>query len=336
MKKFLSLLSALILLMTFMVGCGSKDRVLYTEKLSKYVELGKYKGIEIDTKSAEFEKAYDEIVASDIENNNLYVKKTSGAVAKGDVANIDYVGKKDGVAFEGGTAQGYDLEIGSGSFIEGFEDGLIGKNIGDTVDLNLTFPKDYQSADLAGAAVVFTVKINHVTTKDPLAPSEFYGELGFGSEAKYIEDVNARAVKDMLLAKLEETSKIKEYPEKDQEFLYAENKKLMESNLKNYGYDFDSYLSMVGQTEEKFREETMTNQIKPLMDTQMILYSVLDEVGLEVTNTDINAQAEKVVKSYNNEVTVEQVKEVYGEYQLEYIAVNEKVLDYLYDNAVIK
>ena len=86
-------------------------------------------------------------------------------VKKGDTANIDYVGKKDGVAFDGGTAQGYQLEIGSGTFIDGFEDGLVGVMPGETVDLNLTFPKEYPSEELAGKKVVFKVKVNEIKQK---------------------------------------------------------------------------------------------------------------------------------------------------------------------------
>lgn len=336
MKKIFSLLLASVLIMTFMSGCGKKDRIMYSEDLSKQIELGEFKGIEIDTSSEDYKKEYESVVNSDVESNKLYVKKTKGEVKKGDTANIDYVGKKDGVAFDGGTANGYDLEIGSGSFIAGFEDGLIGKKIGDTVDLNLTFPKDYQSEDLAGKDVVFTVKINYVTTKDPLSPAEFYKDLGFGSEAKYLEDANKRTAQNLIIAKLEESSKIKKYPEKDKEFLYEENKKLIESNLANYGYDFKSYLDMMKQTEEQFKQEAIKNQIEPVMKNQMVIYSVLDAIGEEVTKTDINSQAENVVKEYNNEVTVAQVKEAYGEYQLEYLAASEKVIEYLYKNAKIK
>ena len=339
MKKFLSLFLITVLVMTFMSACGKeesekKDRILYTENLSKQIELGKYKGIEIDSSSEDYKKEFDAVVKSDVENNKLYAKKEEGEIKKGDTANIDYVGKKDGVAFEGGTAQGHDLEIGSGSFIPGFEDGLIGKKIGETVDLNLTFPKEYQKADLAGKAVVFTVTINYVTTKDPLSPAEFYKDLGFASENKYLEDANKRTAENIIMAKLEETSKIKEYPKKDKDYLFEESKKIIEKNLAGYGYDLKSYLQMMGQTEEQFKTETIKNQIEPMMKTQMILYSILDEIGQKVTKDDITAQANKIAKEYS--VSAAQVKEAYGEYQLEYKAVSEKVMDYLYKNAKIK
>ena len=133
MKRILMLILSVSLIAVCFAGCGKAERILYNGNLSKHVELGKYEGIEIDKNSDDFKKAYEATVASDVESNSLYEKKTEGKVKKGDTANIDYEGKKDGVAFEGGTAKGHDLEIGSGQFIPGFEDGLIGVQIGDTV-----------------------------------------------------------------------------------------------------------------------------------------------------------------------------------------------------------
>ena len=141
-------------------------RLSYNYKLDDYVELPKNMSIEIDPKGEEYQTVYSEFKQSDVINNNLYVRITEGKLKKGDVANINYVGKLNGVAFQGGSANDYDLELGSNAFIPGFEDGLIGAEIGKTVDLNLTFPKDYGNTELAGKAVVFTVKVNHVTVYD--------------------------------------------------------------------------------------------------------------------------------------------------------------------------
>ena len=169
MKKII----ALILALTFVLalsGCtkADKGRTMYNYKMGKFVELGEYKGIEVDTSSAEYKKTYDGIMTDDVQNNGLYIKITEGKLKKGDVANINYAGKIDGVAFEGGTAENQELELGSGQFIPGFEDKLIGVEIGKTVDLNLVFPKDYSNADLAGKAVVFTVKVNFVVIYDKM------------------------------------------------------------------------------------------------------------------------------------------------------------------------
>lgn len=337
MKRILSLALVMLLTVTCLAGCGKKDRILYTEKLSKFVDLGKYEGIKIDTSSDDFSTAYEATVKSDVETYSLYQKKTEGTVADGDTANIDYVGKKDGVAFNGGTAQGYDLAIGSNSFIDGFEEGLIGVEIGSTVDLNLTFPENYGNEELNGAAVVFTVTVNYVTTTDPLTPAEFYKELKFASEKEYVKDAEMRTVKNMLLTELKNNSKIKDYPEKDLEYLYNETKNMYVTNyLTPYGYDFETYLKQYGVTEEEFKKDLLTNSIHPMMDEQMLLYSVLDEAGFKITNNEINAKAEEIAEDIGQGVTADKVKEYYGKYYLETMVASDKALDYMYSNAKIK
>lgn len=321
-----------------LAGCGKKTkRQLYNGKLSKYITLADYKGLKVDTKSDEFKEYYNNVISSDVSSNDLYVKKTEGTVANGDTANIDYTGKKDGVAFDGGTAAGYDLKIGSNSFIEGFETGLIGKKIGDTVDLNLTFPENYSSAELAGKAVVFTVKINYVKTEEERKPEDYYSELGFKSLDKYTADVTERAVKNYLLDKVKSGSKIKEYPQTEIDTMYGSYKNMLEQNLKSsYGVDFATYLTSNNMTEESFKENLVKNQIKPAMDEQMVAYSILDNEKLGLKDEEINKKIDETVKSINNsQVTAETVKNYYGEYYFEYMTVSEKVADYLYKNAKI-
>lgn len=321
-----------------LAGCGKKaKRQLYNGKLSKYITLADYKGLKVDTKSDEFKEYYNNVISSDVSSNDLYVKKTEGTVANGDTANIDYTGKKDGVAFDGGTAAGYDLKIGSNSFIDGFETGLIGKKIGDTVDLNLTFPENYNSAELAGKAVVFTVKINYVKTEEERKPEDYYSGLGFKSLDKYTADVTERAVKNYLLDKVKSGSKIKEYPQTEIDTMYGSYKNILEQNLKSsYGVDFATYLTSNNMTEESFKEDLVKNQIKPAMDEQMVAYSILDNEKLGLKDEEINKKIDETVKSINNsQVTAETVKNYYGEYYFEYMTVSEKVADYLYKNAKI-
>ena len=337
MKRIICVLLAMLTMVVF-AGCGKKaKRQLYNGKLSKYITLADYKGLKVDTKSDEFKEYYNNVISSDVSSNDLYVKKTEGTVANGDTANIDYTGKKDGVAFDGGTAEGYDLKIGSNSFIEGFETGLIGKKIGDTVDLNLTFPENYNSAELAGKAVVFTVKINYVKTEEERKPEDYYSELGFKSLDKYTADVTERAVKNYLLDKVKSGSKIKEYPQTEIDTMYGSYKNILEQNLKSsYGVDFATYLTSNNMTEESFKENLVKNQIKPAMDEQMVAYSILDNEKLGLKDEEINKKIDETVKSINNsQVTAETVKSYYGEYYFEYMTVSEKVADYLYKNAKI-
>ncbi len=338
MKKIICLLLSVMLTALVFAGCGKNaKRQLYNEKLNKYIDLGEYKGIKVDTKSDEFKKFYDSAVSSDISSNDLYVRKTEGEVSNGDTVNIDYTGKKDGIAFDGGTAEGYDLTIGSNSFIEGFETGLIGKKIGETVVLNLTFPENYNSSELAGKAVVFTVKINYVKTTEERKPEDYYSEIGFKTLKAYTDDVTERAVKNYLLDKVQTASKIKDYPKTDIDTIYGAYKNTVEQNIKkSYGVDFATYLSYTNTTEDAFKQDAIKNQIKPAMEAQMVAYSILDKEKLGLKSEEVNKKIDETVKSINNsQVTADTVKNYYGEYYFEYLTVSEKAADYLYKNAKI-
>ena len=185
MKRKIALFALLVAAVTTMTACGDEVNP------NKYVTLGEYKGIAVSVapKDEVTQEDIDNYIQSAVEGQTSYEDVTGRAIQTGDTVNIDYVGKKDGVEFEGGSSAdgGYDLEIGSGSFIEGFEEGLIGANIGDTLDLNLTFPEDYSTADLAGADVVFTVSVNSI--KEAVIP-ELSDELvpTLAAECKTVDE----------------------------------------------------------------------------------------------------------------------------------------------------
>ena len=289
MKRIICAALAVFMLTALFAGCGEKNRVLYKSGLSKYIDLGDYKGIEVDTSSDEFGEYYDTQVLSDIENYDLYVRKTEGRV----------------------------------------EDGLIGAEIGSTVDLNLKFPDDYQSEELAGQAVVFTVKVNYVKTDEERKPEDYYSELEFDTLEDYTADVKERAAKSYLVDKVKENSKVKDYPEKDTETIYTAYRNMLDRNIQGqYGVDLSTYLGYMSQTEEQFKESAVEDQIKPLMDEQMVLYALLDNEKIEITD--------EAVKSYNSsDVTADTLNDFYGDYYFEYIAVREKAVEFLYDNARI-
>ncbi|MBR6510555.1 MAG: FKBP-type peptidyl-prolyl cis-trans isomerase [Clostridia bacterium] len=342
-KRILGLSMVLVLTVCLLAGCGGKDRILYKEaKLDKIVELPEYKGIKVDTKSEEFKEMYEQVIASDIENNGFYTteKVTEGVIAEGDTANIDYVGKKDGVAFEGGTAQGYDLAIGSGTFIPGFEEGLVGKKVGETVDLNITFPEEYQSEELAGQPVVFTVKINHIQKRNDKAPKEYYKDLGYKSVGEYEKATRKTAAESLIYKKIMDKVEIKEYPQEDIDIIYNATKKQYETMIKQQGADFETYLAQMGMTEADFKKRLVTEEIKPSMESQMVFYAILDKENLEFTQADIDKKAKEaaneVSASQGTSVTADYIKEMYGVHYLENVVVMGKVMDFLYENAKIK
>lgn len=190
-KKTLGLLAA-ILSVCMLAGCGAKDTgdgtgaatdagtestALKDMDVDKYVTLGEYKGLAVSVDTVEVDEDEWDTLVNNVYYGNITAENggiMDRAVETGDTVNIDYEGKKDGVAFDGGTAQGYDLTIGSGNFIAGFEDGLIGVMPGETVDLDLTFPENYGNSDLAGQAVVFTVTVNYI---QPAQDGEFSDEI---------------------------------------------------------------------------------------------------------------------------------------------------------------
>ncbi len=336
MRKIISVILSVIVLVALVAGCGQaqKNRVLFSDTdLSKSIELGEYKNLPVDTSSDTFKGYYDDVISSDVQNYNLYVRKNEGKVAEGDTANIDYVGKKDGVAFEGGTANGYDLKIGSGSFIDGFEDGLIGVSIGDTVDLNLTFPEDYQSEELKGAAVVFTVKVNYVVTEEPMKPADYYAELDYESVEAYEAATKETAIKNYIMDTVLANSEIKEYPEKDLETVFAATKNTVEKSVQqSYGIDFATYLSYMGTDEKGFKDE----QVKPMLDNYLVVYAIADKENLKVEQKDITKELNDTVKEINNsEITADYLNEYYGEYYFEAMAYNKKAVQFIYDNAKI-
>ena len=321
MKRFLSVVLSVALLSVLFCGCGKNEkRNLYNVDLSKYVTLKDYKGVKVDTSTDEFKELLKNEISSDVSQNNFYVKKTEGTVADGDTANIDYVGKKDGVAFEGGTAQGYDLTIGSNNFIDGFEEGLIGVNIGDTVDLNLTFPENYQSTELAGKAVVFTVTVNYVTTNEEMKPEDYYKELGFKTVIEYNADVKKRAVKSYLLDKITSKAKISEYPEDDQNTLCDLSVELANAQYQSqYGMTLEQVLtSYYNMTLDDYKKQMKKEQLPELMNSQMPLYYIFDKENLELDKDTYKKYEE------NNKTVAE------------FQAVQVAVEDFLYKNAKIK
>ena len=319
-KFFIAAVACVILLSLCACGKSKAEKTLIygDTDLSKYVTLGKYKGLTVDTSSDEYKTEYEKVIADDMSANGIFDKKLDGKVANGDTVNIDYEGKRDGVAFDGGTAQGYDLTIGSHSFIDGFEDGLIGVNIGDTVDLNLTFPENYQSTDLAGAAVVFTVKVNYV--KDTSTPSieDHYEELGFESTKEYEIDAKKRAANNILFEEILDNSDIKDYPSEDKSiFINAVYEYYKNYYKSNYNADFEEVLSSNGMTTDDFKNQ-MSDAADEQMKNQIISYGILQKEGLKA-EYDLSDK-QKTGQSVLDEIT----------------KVENAVKDFLYENATIK
>lgn len=340
MKKVISLILALTFIFA-LTGCTKKDmgRIKYNLKLSKYVELCDYIGIEIDTNGDEYLETYADMMAADVENYSLYVKITEGALEEGDNANIDFVGKLDGVEFDGGSSEGYQLELGSGTFIDGFEDKLIGVKIGSTVDLDLTFPEDYGNEELNGKDVVFTVTVNYVLTDEARTPEDYYKDVGCESVEEYYETVKERAINNILMTKVLTDSTVNKYPEAEKTSITEQGINMFVTNLQSYygsSITLEYYLTANGQTEEEFNEYVVSNYTEPVMQEEMVIYAIFDDAGMTIDKEALEKQTKEIVASYgSDQVTEKTLKETYGEDYFEFMYIQEKVLEYLTKNAKI-
>ena len=218
------------------------------------VTLGEYKGVAYTPASVEItDEKVDNEVQKLADSNLVEVDRPA---AEGDTVNIDYVGKKDGVAFDGGTAEGYDLELGSDAFIDGFEDGLIGANVGEERSLNLTFPEDYGNADLAGQAVVFDVTVNKIEEKkNAILDDAFVQRV---SDFSTVDEFKA----DTMAALQEEKEQSAAQQVEDDAFAaavdnseYSLNEAAVEQQYNNQLTYYENMFSSYGFTMESYRDD---------------------------------------------------------------------------------
>ena len=326
---------------------AAPERPEYTA--SDYVTLGEYKGLGVGLDVLTVAEAdVDENIRSSMQQADLLETLEEGTVQDGDTANIDYVGTLNGEAFEGGTAKGTDLVIGSGTFIPGFEDGLIGVAIGDTVDLPLTFPENYGNAELAGQETVFTVTVNEVK-RVPELTDEHASTLSDGEytdAASYRESVRTalqenmdsqkdNIIKNELMRQVAESSKINDYPQEMVDFGVANMEASYKQEAEKYEMEYADFLSVCfGMTEEQFREQA-AEYTKQLMQQELILKAIAETEGIEVSDEEYAAGCERYLESEGYE-TAEELEAAYGESVIRISLLQEKTLDFLVDNAVIE
>lgn len=312
--------------------------------VADYVTLGEYKGIEVSVDAPVVTDEYlDSYIDYVLQSNMVTTEITDRPVEEGDIVNIDYEGKIDGVAFDGGTAQGYDLTIGSGTFIDGFEDGLIGAETGETVDVNVTFPENYQGEEVAGKDAVFTVTVNSISVETlPELTDEFVQGLDVGvntveeyrqyaydllmEEEQATHDSNAEiAVLEAVMA----GSQIQDPPEDMTNRYYNRIIDNMTYYASLYGYDLETFLSMQGTSEDAIRESAAQAGQEII-----VMQAIADAEGLSVTNEELDAEIETNAGSLGYD-DVEEYRasldvEGYREYMM-----SEKVLNFLLENAVV-
>ena len=288
------------------------------------VTLGKYMGVtvtKIDT--AVTDEEIDTAVNQERENNARIVAVEGRAIESGDTAVIDYEGFVDGVAFDGGKAENHSLVIGSGSFIPGFEDQLIGKNAGEDVEVKVTFPEEYHSADLAGKDAVFNVKIHEIKTKEiPELDDEFASDVSESCET--LEDYRAEVKAKIKERKEREGRQKKEDQAVEQAIensqmdipqpmIDLEAKQLADDfarRLMQQGMSAEQYFQLTGLSEDKIIEE-LKPQAEKRIKTRLVLEAVVAAEGIQVSDERLDEELQKMADSYQMEV--EKLKEFMGE-----------------------
>ncbi len=307
------------------------------------VELGKYKGIEIEKVEYNVSKeAIDSEIKSMQEKNARMITVDDRAVENGDIATIDFEGFVDGVAFDGGKAEGHDLEIGSGSFIPGFEDQVIGMNIDEEKDIKVTFPKEYFSKDLAGKEATFKVKLHAIKKKEmPKLDDEFAKDVSEFDTLKELEN----SVKEKLEKQMQDKAKY----EKEQAIMKAicDNSKIdipegmielevdnmikdMEQRMSYQGLKLEQYLKMLNKTEAEFRKESEPQAIEAIK-SRLVLEAIAAKEDIKATEKEVTEKIKEMAKNYGrNEEDLlknENVKKY-----IEEGIVNEKTIDLLIEN----
>ncbi len=311
------------------------------------VTLGKYKGIEL--KKVEYnveEKDIDHEIGHMQERNARLVNVEDRPVEKNDTTVIDFEGFVDGVAFEGGKAENHELVIGSNTFIPGFEDQIIGMKIGEEKDINVTFPEEYFSKDLAGKAAVFKVKLHEIKKKElPEVDDEFAKDV---SEFDTIKELKA-SIKE----KLEEENKNKAKYETEEEAIktVCDNTEIdipsgmvetetdnmikdIEQRLMYQGLNFAQYLQMMGKTEEDMRKE-MKEQAERQVKTKLVLGAIVEAEKIEATDEEVKAKLEEMATMYGKDAKDLEANESLKAYIAESVK-TEKAISFIVDNAKIK
>lgn len=330
------------------IGAGQELKYTLEVFVKPDVTLGEYKGVAVEKNVEKVtDEAVDARIQNDVERASTTQDVTDRAVENGDIVNLDYAGSVDGVAFEGGTAQGQSLTIGSGMFIPGFEEQMVGMNIGEERDLSVKFPEQYHADNLAGKDAVFHVKVNGIQTKvRPELDDDFAADVSeFDTfeayKANIVADLEKNAA-DRAEANLEDAlvQKVVDAADCDIPDAMIQDEittmlREMEMRMMYQGIRFEDYLKYTGQTLDQVRENCKpeaANRVK----TQLVLEAVAKAENIVPTDEDVDEAIADQAKRVNRDV--EEFKASLSEQQKEYLketAGIKKVIDFLKANAVI-
>lgn len=316
-----------------MTGCGKKAAV-------DSVKLGEYKGVSYTPVPVE---VTDEQVEAEIQgllDEHAVETEVDRAAKEGDIVNIDYVGMKDGVAFDSGTSSGYDLELGSGSFIDGFEDGLIGAVKGQELSLNLTFPEGYGNKELAGQDVVFDVTVNEVKESKPAVLSDAF--IKENTESATIDEYR-KVTKENLLAAAQADAEDRKKSEVFQKVMessevtvadatvdayYNEQLSNYESQASQAGIDLETMVSYYGSDLDTFKSQ-LRAMSEEASKQNLVVKAIADAEGIAIAEEDKDALATEF--GYTDK---DNMVEMVGDTIVNNYILTEKVVSFIAENAV--
>lgn len=319
-----AIVAVIAIILVFVNNKQSKE---YNYDLSKYVKVGNYKGLEYTSQKA---SVTDEEVDAEIQRRLQKAAKTenskTGKVENGDTINISFVGKIDGKEFEGGSSESTDITVGTTQMIDGFVEGLIGKNVGESVTLNLKFPDDYGKTDLQGKAVEFKVTINSKKkiSVPKLNASFVKKNSKYKTVKEYKEGVKKEllnqkqksidsTVKQELWSRIINKSKAKKYPEKELNEAMSQANKLEESykaQAQNYGMEWETYLKTVMRTDKKGFEKLKQEYAKNIVFNRMVMYSIARSENISLSNREYKKEILKILE--DNGYDEESFKKAFG------------------------
>ncbi len=358
MKKLATTLLAVSLAAaTVLTGCSVDEAKLQYLKdfdATKYVELGEYKGMEITVPKADevTDATVEETISTILAYYPQRVEVTDRDTAQnGDVTDIKYVGTVDGVEFEGGSADSYFLTLGSGQFIDGFEDGVIGMKVGETKDLNLKFPEAYGSADLAGKDAVFTVTLNGIYTEEvPELTDEIVSTIDptLSNVAEFKESVKEsliedaasmreNAVEEAIITKLSEISTVNSIPSGFSARVAATLMENVNEAAASYQMDPATIAQYYYGVDPENFQQGINDFVNNTVGAQyMIIGAIAKKEGFEISDEELDKLMQEEIDEYGATYTLDEYKEIIGDLESyrEYLLV-EKVVKFIADNAVI-
>lgn len=370
MKKKIKLIMLFAMMAAMLCACGKKgDDSLSDNQIEvdpdDYVKLGDYSGLSVEVTYYDYsEEDVKNCVDSELEfyvdyyansyNLDLYdyqVDLSANTVAQGSIVNMDYTGRIDGVAFEGGSAEGAHLVIGSGKFIPGFEDGLVDKQVGETVDLDLTFPEDYQNADYAGKNAVFTVSINSIDTRSmPEYTDELIQTLNISQDIttyqqyedyirQYLQDscddANEQMLQESIWNAAYGTCEVSDPPQQMVDSFYEDLNEYFETYAQYYSMDLETFISsqmsMDMETYQEKNREAATEEAKK----ELAYMAIAKAEGIVVDDAMMQEAAEAEYADYGYE-SADAMIQTMGKADFSSYVMRQKVLKRLEEIVTVK